>query len=287
MYPLLTNINSQFIDDCGKPLAGGKVYTYEANTTTPKPTYADVEGLAVNTNPIILDESGRANIHLDTGAYRIRVLNKKGALIADTPEISRYVMGTELDEFIQTIQDGVNELNQVKETLETVAETVVSNQKGVVGGLAPLDDETALVDPIYLPIEDSLESNDAKKILSAKMGKKLNDEKLDKSDIAEGEAPIFAARAWVNFNGGTGEIRKSGNIATVVRNGSGSYSVAFTKPMPHADYVVVTGLSYFGAGTNFGVTSQSANGFTLQATYGGDNTTGSFDPLIATVTIFC
>ncbi|MND96994.1 hypothetical protein D3C80_893020 [compost metagenome] len=64
MYPLLTNINSQFIDDCGKPLAGGKVYTYEAKTTTLKPTYADVEGLAVNTNPIILDESGRANIHL-------------------------------------------------------------------------------------------------------------------------------------------------------------------------------------------------------------------------------
>lgn len=287
MYPLLTNINTQFIDDCGRPLAGGEVYTYEAKTTTPKPTYADVEGLAVNTNPIILDESGRANIHLDVGAYRIRVFNKKGALIADTPEISRYVTGTELDEFLQNVEDGVNELNQVKETLETVAETVVSNQKGVAGGLAPLDDETSLVDPIYLPIEDSLESNDAKKILSAKMGKKLNDEKLDKSDLAEGEAPIFAARAWVNFNGDTGEIRKSGNIATVVRNGPGSYSVAFTKPMPHADYVVVTGVSNFGAGTNFGVVSQTVNGFTLQATYGGDNTIGSFDPLLAMVAIFC
>lgn len=151
MYPLLTNINTQFIDDCGRPLAGGKVYTYEANTTTPKATYADTEGLAVNTNPVILDESGRANIHLDVGAYRIRILNKKGALIADTPEISRYVTGTELDEFLQNVENGINELNQVKETLETVAETVVNNQKGVAGGLAPLDDETNLVDPIYLP----------------------------------------------------------------------------------------------------------------------------------------
>lgn len=287
MYPLLTNINSQFIDDCGKPLAGGKVYTYEAKTTTLKPTYADVEGLAVNTNPIILDESGRANIHLDIGAYRIRILNKKGALIADAPEISRYVTGTELDEFLQNVENGVNELNQVKETLETVAETVVSNQKGVAGGLAPLDDETALVDPIYLPIEDSLESNDAKKILSAKMGKKLNDEKLSKLNIAEGEAPIFAARAWVNFNGGTGAIRKSGNIETVVRNGSGSYSITFTKPMSHADYVVVTGVSNFSAGTNFGVVSQTVNGFTLQAAYGGDNTIGLFDPVLAMVAIFC
>lgn len=287
MYPLLTNINSQFIDDCGKPLAGGKVYTYEAKTTTPKPTYADVEGLAVNTNPIILDESGRANIHLDIGAYRIRILNKKGALITDTPEISRYVTGTELDEFLQNVEDGVNELNQVKETLETVAETVVNNQKGVAGGLAPLDDETALVDPIYLPIEDSLESDSAEKVLSAKMGKKLNDEKLSKSNIAEGEAPIFAARAWVNFNGSTAEIRKSGNIASVIRNGHGNYSFTFTKPMPHADYVVVTGVSNFGAGTNFGVASQTVNGFTLQATYGGDNTIGAFDPVLAMVAIFC
>lgn len=287
MYPLLTNINSQFIDECGKPLAGGKVYTYEAKTTTLKPTYADVEGLAVNTNPIILDESGRANIHLAIGAYRIRVLNKKGALIADTPEISRYVAGTELDEFLQNVEDGVNELNQVKETLETVAGTVVNNQKGVAGGLAPLDDETSLVDPIYLPIKDSLESDSAEEVLSAKMGKKLNDEKLDKSDLAEGEAPIFAARAWVNFNGGTGEIRKSGNIASIVRVGHGGYSGTFTKPMPHADYVIVTGVSNFGAGTNFGVVSQTVNGFTLQATYGGDNTIGPFDPVSAMVAIFC
>ena len=287
MYPLLTNINSQFIDDCGKPLAGGKVYTYEAKTTTLKPTYADVEGLAVNTNPIILDESGRANIHLAIGAYRIRVLNKKGALIADTPEISRYVTGTELDEFLQNVEDGVNELNQVKETLETVAETVVNNQKGVAGGLAPLDDETTLVDPIYLPIEDSLESDSAEKVLSAKMGKKLNDEKLSKLNIAEGEAPIFAARAWVNFNGSTGEIRKSGNIASIVRVGHGGYSGTFTKPMPHADYVIVTGVSNFGAGTNFGVVSQTVNGFTLQAAYGGDNTIGAFDPVLAMVAIFC
>ena len=150
MYPLLTNINSQFIDDCGKPLAGGKVYTYEANTTTPKATYADTEGSAVNTNPVILDESGRANIHLDVGSYRIRVLNKKGALIADTPEISRYVVRTELDTFIAEIQSGVDELNQIKETLDTVADTAINNQKGVADGLAPLDSE-GLVDISYLP----------------------------------------------------------------------------------------------------------------------------------------
>lgn len=286
MYPLLTNINSQFIDECGKPLAGGKVYTYEANTTTLKPTYADTEGTSVNTNPVILDESGRANIHLDTGAYRIRVLNKKGALIADTPEISRYVTGTELDEFLQNVEDGVNELNQVKETLETVAETVVNNQKGVAGGLAPLDDETTLVDPIYLPIEDSLESDDAKKILSARMGKKLNQEKLNKGDLATGEAPVFACRAWGNINGTTGALRKGGNIASVAFSGA-NCSVVFTKKMPHADYSISTCCTARGEGTQIGIISQTDEGFTVRGDYGGDNTSGSFVPQTLTFSIFC
>ena len=140
---------------------------------------------------------------------------------------------------------------------------------------------------MYLPIENTLESTDPEKILSAKMGKKLQDEKLDKADLAEGEAPIFAARAWVNFNGSTGTIRKSGNIATVVKNGSGNYTITFTKPMPHADYAVIPGVSNFSAGTNFGVVSQTVNSFTLQATYGGDNTIGSFDPLLAMFAVFC
>ena len=31
-------VKARFFDRCGKPLAGGKVYTYEANTTTDKTT---------------------------------------------------------------------------------------------------------------------------------------------------------------------------------------------------------------------------------------------------------
>ena len=153
----------------------------------------------------------------------------------------------------------------------------------VIDGLGELDTNKVNVTDIV----DNLESNDSDKTLSAKMGQKLNNDKLNKSDLATGDAPIFAARAWVNFNGSTGVIRNSGNIATITRLGSGGYSGTFIEPMPHADYVIVTGVSNFGAGTNFGVVSQTVNGFTLQATYGGDNTIGSFDPLLAMVTIFC
>lgn len=52
------------------PLTGGKIYTYLAGTTTPVATYSNDSG-ATNTNPIILDADGRANIYLDDSvAYR-------------------------------------------------------------------------------------------------------------------------------------------------------------------------------------------------------------------------
>lgn len=46
-------------DDDGNIVPGGKLFTYEAGTTTKLATYTDVAGLSANTNPIILDAAGR------------------------------------------------------------------------------------------------------------------------------------------------------------------------------------------------------------------------------------
>lgn len=56
---------------------------------------------------------------------------------------------------------------------------------------------------------------------------------------ASGTAPIFACRAWVSFNGSTGGIYSSGNVGSVTRNGTGSYTVNFTTAMPHAGFAAV------------------------------------------------
>lgn len=60
---------------------------------------------------------------------------------------------------------------------------------------------------------------------------------------ASGLAAMFAARAWVNFNGtGTVAIRGSGNVTSITDNGTGDYTVNFTTAMPDANYVAnVTG----------------------------------------------
>lgn len=55
---------------------------------------------------------------------------------------------------------------------------------------------------------------------------------------ASGSAPIYAARAWVNFNGtGTVAIRAAGNVSSITDNGVGDYTVNFTNAMPDADFV--------------------------------------------------
>lgn len=66
----------QFFDDSGNPLSGGKIYTYEAGTTTPAVTYTSNSGLVPNTNPIILDAAGRVSneMWLDTNSLYKLVL---------------------------------------------------------------------------------------------------------------------------------------------------------------------------------------------------------------------
>ena len=68
---LTPSAKQQFFSDAGVPLVGGKVYTYAAGTTTPLATYQDSTGLVSNTNPIILDSRGEANIWLSPSlAYK-------------------------------------------------------------------------------------------------------------------------------------------------------------------------------------------------------------------------
>lgn len=56
---------------------------------------------------------------------------------------------------------------------------------------------------------------------------------------ATGSAPVYACRAWVNFNGtGTVAIRASGNVSSITDNGTGDYTVNFTTAMPDANYAV-------------------------------------------------
>jgi len=70
---------------------------------------------------------------------------------------------------------------------------------------------------------------------------------------ATGSAPLFACRAWVNFNGtGTVAIRASGNVSSITDNGTGDYTVNFATAIVDGNYAVqgivgnTTGLVFGG-----------------------------------------
>jgi hypothetical protein len=62
-----------------------------------------------------------------------------------------------------------------------------------------------------------------------------------------GDAPLYMARAWVNFDGAlspatnplTINPKGSGNVSSITRNGAGDYTVSFTGQMPNTTYSVV------------------------------------------------
>lgn len=75
-----------------------------------------------------------------------------------------------------------------------------------------------------------------------------------------GTAPVYAARAWVNFNGtGTVAIRASGNVSSITDNGTGDYTVNFTTAMVDANYSVTGSCAQSGSGGRWMQVSAAAN----------------------------
>lgn len=71
-------------DANGDPLAGGKLYTYVAGTSTPLatyPTYADaLAGTNANANPVILDANGEASVFGTPTLYKLTLHDSADAL---------------------------------------------------------------------------------------------------------------------------------------------------------------------------------------------------------------
>jgi hypothetical protein len=81
---------------------------------------------------------------------------------------------------------------------------------------------------------------------------------------ASGSAPVYACRAWVNFDGSvaTPSIFASGNVSSVSKIATGRYTVNFTTAMPDANYA--------GAGSALGQSNVSRS---LNIAYHSDDST--------------
>ena len=86
-------VGAQFLDNSGNVLTGGKIFTYQAGTTTPQPTYTTAAGNIPHSNPIILDAAGRVpsggEIWLTDGlSYKFILRDTNDVLIATYDNIS-------------------------------------------------------------------------------------------------------------------------------------------------------------------------------------------------------
>ena len=81
---ILTLFRHRFYNNDGTVAAGGKVYTYEAGTTTLKTSWTDYTGAVANANPIILDSKGECNLWT-SGLYKINVTQSDDVQITGYP----------------------------------------------------------------------------------------------------------------------------------------------------------------------------------------------------------
>lgn len=75
-----------------------------------------------------------------------------------------------------------------------------------------------------------------------------------KSELnATGEAPLYACRAWVNFNPQRQTIRGSGNVESITYEGTGNWRINFTESMEDNNYAVSLSAQDTGSGDGGGV----------------------------------
>ena len=99
---------------------------------------------------------------------------------------------------------------------------------------------------------------------------------------ASGDMPIYAVRAWANFNGtGTPAIRSSGNVSSIGDLATGRYEVNFTTAMSDTNYTALTEGNHNSSDvdTRYGsrITHYYTSGFKMVCGYLGSNSPGDWE----------
>ena len=137
---------TQFIGADGIPLVGGKVYTYAAGTTSPQVTYTDSSGATPNTNPIILDSRGEADIWLGEATYKFKLTDSNDVeqwtvdyISAPTTAVSPVLTGNvtistdSSGPALKITQTGTGDVMRVQDSVDPDLTPFVINSAGLVG----------------------------------------------------------------------------------------------------------------------------------------------------------
>lgn len=143
----LAGAGQQFFDNVGNTLSGGKLWSYQAGTTTPQTTYTTSAGNVAHTNPIILDSAGRVpggEIWLTAGAnYKFVLMTSADVTLATWDNITG-IGGTGIATNASNVQYDPAGAGAVSTTVQAkLRQTVSVKDFGAVGD--GVTDDTAAI----------------------------------------------------------------------------------------------------------------------------------------------
>lgn len=124
-------------------------------------------------------------------------------------------------------------------------------------------------------------------VTDGKLSLTPNSQEVKDALNATGSAPIYACRAWVNFNGtNTVAIRASGNVSSITDIAVGAYYVNFTTPMSDAKYVPVASCKLTGVARGVALPDDQTTTSLVVATFKNTAITTQADMDYISVAIF-
>jgi len=134
-----------------------------------------------------------------------------------TGDPNKIVSGVEIDTEFTNIASGFSSVDSTK--VDVVGSAVADNIVTLTSSGAIQDSGSA--------ISDLYSTDDLKTDLNA-----------------SGDAPIYAARAWLHFNGNNGSsILSSGNVDSITDLAVGKYQINLTEAIEDTDYTIIANCS--------------------------------------------
>ena len=165
--------------------------------------------IIIDDNHSIIDENNNEQITFQTTASAVNQFDITNAATGNPPEISATGGDTNIDVKITPKGSGKINLDGIK----------YPNADGTTGQFLKTDGSGSL-SFATVPAPSTYGNSNVLTLFSA-----------------AGSAPVFACRAWVNFNGtGTVAIRDSGNVTSITDNATGNYTVNFSTAIEDANY---------------------------------------------------
>jgi hypothetical protein len=239
-----------FADD-GSLLAGGKLYTYAAGTSTPKTTWADAAETTPNANPVVLDSRGEALVY-GSGSYKFVLTDSADVTIwtVDNVKIGGTVDTTDIvDGAITTpkLADGVLTADAAGRL--KMADGYVTTAKLDTAGVTLPNNSAATT--------QTTGDNTTKVATTAFVQGEFTDKTASQAEMeAASSTTDFVtpgrtrfhpgvAKAWVRFTQSAGSVSvvASHNVSGVVRNGTGDYTISFSTSFSSGTAYTATGCS--------------------------------------------